>query len=257
MSLKPCQLSVQTLCGEAVPPHNLAGTRLPLGCRKMGSTLTGTMSMQARVETGKCCALCHALFSSIVLLNFSQLVFIYYLCISREKTRPDSQRPSRANREDGRPMQPHGQEPSRHKEQERPTGPHAPPRDRDRDHHNPVVWREVSNDKRPKSSYTSQDESPQSPRDKRPLSGPNVRTPHLPVSEGVTKTAQQSRPFNTYPRTESDSARNPSSQVSTKHDMYWLGPAEAIAPACGRVLTFDTHICILLSVISLLSFFIL
>lgn len=141
--------------------------------------------------------------------------YSFFLCVSREKTRPDSQRPARAHREDGRQMQPHGQEPSRHKDQERSTGPHAPPH-RDRDHHNPVVWREVSNDKRPKSSYTSQDDGPQSSRDKRPLSGPNVRTPNLPVTEGVVKTAQQSRPFNTYPRTESDSARNPSSQVSTE-----------------------------------------
>ncbi|XP_026780528.3 serine/threonine-protein kinase PAK 4 [Pangasianodon hypophthalmus] len=149
----------------------------------------------------------------------------------REKMRPDSQRPARAHREDGRPMQPHGQEPSRHKEQERPAGPHAPPhreRDRDRDHHNPVVWREAANDKRPKSSYTSQDESPQSPRDKRPLSGPNVRTPNLPVTEGGMKTAQQSRPFNTYPRTESDSARNPSSQdlkPGRTHDPPPNGPS--------------------------------
>lgn len=134
---------------------------------------------------------------------------------------PDSQKPAKGHREDGRPMQPHGQEPSRHKEQERPSGPPAPPhreRDRDRDHSNPVVWREVASDKRPKSSYTNRDESPQSPRDKRPLSGPNVRTPNLPVTEGVMKTAQQTRPFNTYPRSESDSARNPSSQVSTDRE---------------------------------------
>ncbi|KAF7700041.1 serine/threonine-protein kinase PAK 4 [Silurus meridionalis] len=147
----------------------------------------------------------------------------------REKTRPDSQRPPRTHREDGRPMQPHGQEPSRHKDQERPTGPHAPPhRERERDHHNPVVWREVANDKRPKSSYTSQDERPQSPRDKRPLSGPNVRTPNLPLTEGIMKPAQQSRPFNTYPRTESDSARNPSNQdlkPGRTHDPPQNGPA--------------------------------
>ncbi|XP_060799973.1 serine/threonine-protein kinase PAK 4 [Neoarius graeffei] len=147
----------------------------------------------------------------------------------REKTHPDSQRPARTHREHGRPMQPHGQEPGRQKEQERPTGPHAPPqRERDRDHHNPVVWREVASDKRPKSSYTSQDESPQSPRDKRPLSGPNVRTPNLPITEGVMKTAQQSRPFNTYPRSESDSARNPSSQdlkPGRTHDPPPNGPS--------------------------------
>ncbi|TSN39312.1 Serine/threonine-protein kinase PAK 4 [Bagarius yarrelli] len=144
-----------------------------------------------------------------------QLMLISYLNVSREKMRPESQRPARVHKDDGKPMQPHGQEPSRHKEQERPTAPPAPPpreRDRNRDHHNPVIWREVGSDKRPKSSYTNQEENPQSPREKRPLSGPNVRTPNLPVTEGVVKTAQQTRPFNTYPRTESDSARNPSSQ---------------------------------------------
>lgn len=58
------------------------------------------------------------------------------------------------------------------------------------------------------------DGSPQSPRDKRPLSGPNIRTPNLPVTEGVMKTAQQNtRPFNTYPRTDSDGGRSPTGQV--------------------------------------------
>ncbi|XP_073673725.1 serine/threonine-protein kinase PAK 4 [Garra rufa] len=131
-----------------------------------------------------------------------------------------SQRPGRSSREDSRPhQQPRGQEPSRHKE---PGGPAAPPqhrereRDRDReprDYHDQVVRREGANDKRPKSSYTGRDSSPQSPREKRPLSGPNIRTPNLPVTEGVIKTAQQTgRPFNTYPRAESDSGRNPSGQ---------------------------------------------
>ncbi|XP_003228952.1 serine/threonine-protein kinase PAK 4 isoform X1 [Anolis carolinensis] len=62
-------------------------------------------------------------------------------------------------------------------------------------------------DKRPKSSYTGE-ASPQSPREKRPLSGPNIRTPNIPVSEGVMKTAQQTgRPFNTYPRADTDPVR--------------------------------------------------
>ncbi|KAJ7304158.1 hypothetical protein JRQ81_011688 [Phrynocephalus forsythii] len=62
-------------------------------------------------------------------------------------------------------------------------------------------------EKRPKSAYTGET-SPQSPREKRPLSGPNIRTPHLPVSEGVMKTAQQTgRPFNTYPRADTDPVR--------------------------------------------------
>lgn len=69
-------------------------------------------------------------------------------------------------------------------------------------------------DHRPKSSYVVRDGSPQSPRDKRPLSGPNIRTPNLPVTEGGIKTAQQStRPFNTYPRTDSDGGRSPTGQV--------------------------------------------
>lgn len=85
-----------------------------------------------------------------------------------------------------------------------------------RDHHDQVVRREGPSDKRPKSSYTGRDGSPQSPRDKRPLSGPNIRMPNLPVTEGVIKTAQQSsRPFNTYPRTDSEGGRSPTSQVLT------------------------------------------
>ncbi|KTG46439.1 hypothetical protein cypCar_00001122 [Cyprinus carpio] len=132
-----------------------------------------------------------------------------------------SQRPARSSREDGRPhQQPRGQEPSRHKEPDWSGGPAAPPqhreRDRDReprDYHDQVVRREGANDKRPKSSYTGRDSSPQSPREKRPLSGPNIRTPNLPVTEGVIKTAQQTgRPFNTYPRSESDSGRSASGQ---------------------------------------------
>lgn len=152
----------------------------------------------------------------------------FYVC--REKPRQEhpgadprqSQRPARSSREDGRPhQQPRGQEPSRHKEPDWSGGPAAPPqhreRDRDReprDYHDQVVRREGANDKRPKSSYTGRDSSPQSPREKRPLSGPNIRTPNLPVTEGVIKTAQQTgRPFNTYPRSESDSGRSASGQV--------------------------------------------
>ncbi|XP_053123916.1 serine/threonine-protein kinase PAK 4 isoform X1 [Hemicordylus capensis] len=62
-------------------------------------------------------------------------------------------------------------------------------------------------DKRPKSTYSGET-SPQSPREKRPHSGPNIRTPNIPVSEGVMKTAQQTgRPFNTYPRADTDPVR--------------------------------------------------
>uniref|UniRef100_A0A3B4B2V2 non-specific serine/threonine protein kinase n=1 Tax=Periophthalmus magnuspinnatus TaxID=409849 RepID=A0A3B4B2V2_9GOBI len=67
----------------------------------------------------------------------------------------------------------------------------------------------------PKSSYTGPEGSPQSPRDKRPLSGPNIRTPNLPVTEGVLKTAQQNtRPFNTYPRADSEGSRSPTGPSS-------------------------------------------
>uniref|UniRef100_A0A3B3XAN3 non-specific serine/threonine protein kinase n=1 Tax=Poecilia mexicana TaxID=48701 RepID=A0A3B3XAN3_9TELE len=82
---------------------------------------------------------------------------------------------------------------------------------RHRLHSHPDRWEKslsCAGDHRPKSSYVARDGSPTSPRDKRPLSGPNIRTPNLPVSEGVMKTAQQNtRPFNTYPRTDSDGGR--------------------------------------------------
>ncbi|XP_041733584.1 serine/threonine-protein kinase PAK 4 [Coregonus clupeaformis] len=145
----------------------------------------------------------------------------------REWPRPDQfaggdprlpQRVPRSQREDGRPQQhPRGQEPgSRHRERERPGPPPPPPKPRNmdpQDHHDQVVRREGPSDKRPKSSYTGRDGSPQSPRDKRPLSGPNIRMPNLPVTEEVIKTAQQSsRPFNTYPRADSEGGRSPPSQ---------------------------------------------
>lgn len=150
-----------------------------------------------------------------------------------------SQRPSRSSREDGRPQQqPRGQEPSRHKEPDWITPGQHRERERDRereprDYSDHVVRREGANDKRPKSSYTGRDSSPQSPREKRPLSGPNIRTPNLPVTEGVIKAAQQTgRPFNTYPRSESDSGRSPSGQdlkpakshESTHHNGPSAGP---------------------------------
>lgn len=60
-------------------------------------------------------------------------------------------------------------------------------------------------EKRPKSTLGAGGSSPPSPRDKRPLSGPSIRTPNIPISEGVMKTAQQTgRAFNTYPRAETD-----------------------------------------------------
>uniref|UniRef100_A0AAQ5X9V3 non-specific serine/threonine protein kinase n=1 Tax=Amphiprion ocellaris TaxID=80972 RepID=A0AAQ5X9V3_AMPOC len=86
-------------------------------------------------------------------------------------------------------------------------------------HHRHHSDRDQPADHRPKSSYVTRDGSPQSPRDKRPLSGPNIRTPNLPVTEGVMKTAQQTtRPFNTYPRTDSEGGRSPTGQPSRHHE---------------------------------------
>lgn len=160
---------------------------------------------------------------------------VFFSCPCREKPRQEhpsadprqSQRPARSSREDTRPhQQPRGQEPNRIKEPNWLGGPAAPAQHRERDreprdHHDQVVRREGANDRRPKSSYTGGDSSPQSPREKRPLSGPNIRTPNLPVTEGVIKTAQQTgRPFNTYPRAESDSGRSPSGQVHRNQTKY-------------------------------------
>nr|XP_057936398.1 serine/threonine-protein kinase PAK 4 isoform X1 [Doryrhamphus excisus]XP_057936399.1 serine/threonine-protein kinase PAK 4 isoform X1 [Doryrhamphus excisus]XP_057936400.1 serine/threonine-protein kinase PAK 4 isoform X1 [Doryrhamphus excisus] len=143
----------------------------------------------------------------------------------RDRPRPDHQsggehrHSQRSSQRDdgihGRPQQqPRGQEPVRGNRERPGSGPPPPPphrdrekRDRDQDQ---VVRREQHGEHRPKSSYQVRDGSPQSPRDKRPLSGPNIRTPNLPVTDGVMKTAQQTaRPFNTYPRTESDGGRSP------------------------------------------------
>ncbi|KAM6959095.1 LOW QUALITY PROTEIN: serine/threonine-protein kinase PAK 4 [Aplochiton taeniatus] len=137
--------------------------------------------------------------------------------------RPPGQREDAA----GRPQQqPRGQEPGRgHRGQGDRPGPPPPPPHRDREHrgereqHPQVVRREPQNDRRPKSSYTGRgDASPQSPREKRPLSGPDIRTPNLPVTEGVIKNSQQARPFNTYPRTESEGGRSPTGQPGHAHD---------------------------------------
>ncbi|XP_056139398.1 serine/threonine-protein kinase PAK 4 [Lampris incognitus] len=130
--------------------------------------------------------------------------------------------PQRDDGVHGRPQQqPRGQEPSRgHRDRDRLGSGPPPPPDRDRkpreqQHQDQVVRRDQPSDQRPKSSYTGRDGSPQSPRDKRPLSGPNIRTPNLPVTEGVIKPTQQNtRPFNTYPRTDSEGGRSPTGQPS-------------------------------------------
>uniref|UniRef100_A0A3B3UG99 non-specific serine/threonine protein kinase n=1 Tax=Poecilia latipinna TaxID=48699 RepID=A0A3B3UG99_9TELE len=112
---------------------------------------------------------------------------------------------------------------------------------RHRLHTHPDRWEKSlsSGDHRPKSSYVARDGSPTSPRDKRPLSGPNIRTPNLPVSEGVMKTAQQNtRPFNTYPRTDSDGGRSPTGQVGVGPDgrsCCWLnGPSSSSARGSSK-----------------------
>ncbi|XP_039644512.1 serine/threonine-protein kinase PAK 4 [Perca fluviatilis] len=118
----------------------------------------------------------------------------------------------------GRPQQqPRGQEPSRAHKDRPGSGPPPPPhRDREPRDRGQV---DQPSDHRPKSSYIVRDGSPQSPRDKRPLSGPNIRTPNLPVTEGVMKTAQQTtRPFNTYPRTDSEGGRSPTGQPVRHHE---------------------------------------
>lgn len=114
-------------------------------------------------------------------------------------------------------QQPRGQEPSRAHRDRPGSGPPPPPhRDREPRDRDQV---DQPSDHRPKSSYMVRDGSPQSPRDKRPLSGPNIRTPNLPVSEGVMKTAQQTtRPFNTYPRTDSEGGRSPTGQPVRHHE---------------------------------------
>ncbi|XP_067102514.1 serine/threonine-protein kinase PAK 4 [Osmerus mordax] len=169
----------------------------------------------------------------------------------RDRPRPDhqgagdpqrpSQRASRPPREtEGRPQQqPRGQEPGRSRG-DRPGAPPPPPH-RDREPRGPrepqeeVVRREGPSERRPKSSYAGRDGSPQSPRDKRPLSGPNIRTPNLPVTDGVVKAAQQTgRPFNTYPRTDSEGGRSPTSQEIKPPRPHEAPPHNGPGPARGK-----------------------
>lgn len=123
----------------------------------------------------------------------------------------------------GRPQQqPRGQEPSRGSRDRPGSGPPPPPhRDREHREHNQeqIARKNQHSEHRPQSSYMVSEGSPQSPRDKRPLSGPNIRTPNLPVTEGVLKTAQQNtRPFNTYPRSDSEGGRSPTGQPVRKQE---------------------------------------
>ncbi|XP_043536677.1 serine/threonine-protein kinase PAK 4 [Chiloscyllium plagiosum] len=191
----------------------------------------------------------------------------------RDQGRDDRQKNWNAERADSRahPQQPRGQEPSRtggsrpnhhnsrearpdhHRHPDNKSKPHDKtdgrrdqPGDREGNHvgfSEPTNSQErasrrekqESSDKRPKSTHTGQT-SPQSPRDKRPLSGPNIRPPHAPGGDGAVKTAHQTgRPFNTYPMAETGAGRGSSSQVDHRagmpHDVRHNGPNLALGHA--------------------------
>ncbi|XP_068106712.1 serine/threonine-protein kinase PAK 4 isoform X2 [Hyperolius riggenbachi] len=166
--------------------------------------------------------------------------------VSEGRTRPpreDGRMPERSRTEHGRdrpreeqkpvPQQPRGQEPSSKHRPPPPDYPKPPEnrsvrhndrgdgkRDRhhvaDGDYSEPAdrVVRREKEERRPKSAYTGGQGSPQSPRDKRPLSGPNMRTPSSSSAEVVGKPTQQAgRPFNTYPRADTDPNRGGPQQV--------------------------------------------
>ncbi|XP_073454870.1 serine/threonine-protein kinase PAK 4 isoform X1 [Aquarana catesbeiana] len=142
------------------------------------------------------------------------------------------------------PQQPRGQEPSI---KYRPPPPDYPKpsenrsvrhnermdgkRDRhqvaDADYSEPAdrVVRREKEERRPKSAYTGGGQgSPQSPRDKRPLSGPNMQTPNNQSAEGMGKPTQQAaRPFNTYPRADTDPNRS-TQQIQDSRSTVPLDP---------------------------------
>ncbi|XP_052511279.1 serine/threonine-protein kinase PAK 4 [Budorcas taxicolor] len=64
--------------------------------------------------------------------------------------------------------------------------------------------RRAGPDKRPKSSREGSGGPQESSRDKRPLSGPDVGTPHQPASLASGAKVAAGRPFNTYPRADTD-----------------------------------------------------
>ncbi|MBW03896.1 Serine/threonine-protein kinase PAK 4, partial [Eschrichtius robustus] len=64
--------------------------------------------------------------------------------------------------------------------------------------------RRVGPDKRPKSSREGSGGPQESSRDKRPLSGPDVGTPHQPAGLASGAKVAAGRPFNTYPRADTD-----------------------------------------------------
>ncbi|GCB82527.1 hypothetical protein scyTo_0022683, partial [Scyliorhinus torazame] len=141
----------------------------------------------------------------------------------QEPSRTGGSRPNHHNSRDPRPDH-HRQPDSKTKTHDRPDGRRDHPSDREGNHvgfsepansqeRNSRRERNESSDKRPKSTYTGET-SPQSPRDKRPLSGPNIRPPNAPGADGTMKTTHQTgRPFNTYPMAETGANRGTSNQV--------------------------------------------
>ncbi|XP_073497792.1 serine/threonine-protein kinase PAK 4 isoform X1 [Phyllobates terribilis] len=169
----------------------------------------------------------------------------------RSKAEPGRDRP----REDQRtvPQQPRGQEPSGKHRLPPPDYPKSSENKSTRSHErtdgkrdHPVtdgdysepadrVVRREKEDKRPKSAYTGGQGSPQSPRDKRPLSGPNIRTPANPAAEGKAKPTQQTgRPFNTYPRADTDPGRGAPPQVPDSRSANPLTPKNPSSKSSSR-----------------------
>ncbi|XP_068847986.1 serine/threonine-protein kinase PAK 4 isoform X1 [Capricornis sumatraensis] len=83
--------------------------------------------------------------------------------------------------------------------------------------------RRAGPDKRPKSSREGSGGPQESSRDKRPLSGPDVGTPHQPASLASGAKVAAGRPFNTYPRADTD---HPSRGTQGEpHNMAPNGPS--------------------------------
>ncbi|CAJ0934667.1 unnamed protein product [Ranitomeya imitator] len=169
----------------------------------------------------------------------------------RSRAEPGRDRP----REDQRaaPQQPRGQEPGSKQRLPPPDYPKSSENKSTRSHErtdgrrdHPVtdgdysepadrVVRREKEDKRPKSAYTGGQGSPQSPREKRPLSGPNIRTPANPAAEGAVKPTQQTgRPFNTYPRADTDPGRGAPHQVPDSRSANPLTPKNPSSKSSSR-----------------------
>ncbi|XP_072464436.1 serine/threonine-protein kinase PAK 4 isoform X1 [Notamacropus eugenii] len=101
-----------------------------------------------------------------------------------------------------------------------------------RDHGGSSEAKRDGMEKRPKSSgegALGQPGSPQPPRDKRPLSGPDVRTPRPPGPGGGAKSSA-SRPFNTYPRADSDHPPRGTGPQGEPHNPAPNGPSTGGLP---------------------------